>query len=133
MMDVDNFKKYNDHYGHLEGDDCLRQIARTLKAVIERGTDLVARFGGEEFVAILPDSDIEGAVFLAERISEAVRGLALPHANSETAEIVTISLGIASAADHLLTDGEQLVALADQALFRAKDNGRNRYEVLTAA
>ncbi len=133
MMDVDHFKKYNDHYGHLEGDDCLRQIARTLKSVIERGTDIVARYGGEEFVAILPDSDLEGALFLAKRISEAVHELALAHATSETSEFVTISLGITSAADHLLTDAEQLVDLADQALFLAKKNGRNRYEVISAS
>jgi diguanylate cyclase (GGDEF)-like protein/PAS domain S-box-containing protein len=133
MLDVDHFKKYNDHYGHLEGDDCLRQIARTLKAVVERGTDIVARYGGEEFVVILPDTNRQGAAVLAGRIAESVLKLALPHAKSDTSEFVTISLGIASAADHVLTDGAQLVALADQALFHAKENGRNRYEVLTAS
>lgn len=133
MLDVDHFKKYNDHYGHLEGDDCLRQIARTLKAVVERGSDIVARYGGEEFVVILPDTNRQGAAVLAGRIAESVLKLALPHAKSDTSEFVTISLGIASATDHVLTDGAQLVALADQALFHAKENGRNRYEVLTAS
>jgi diguanylate cyclase (GGDEF)-like protein len=131
MLDVDHFKKYNDHYGHIAGDDCLRQIARSLKTVVERAPDIVARYGGEEFVVILPDTHHRGAAFLAERIREAVLRLALPHVQSETATCVTISLGVASAADHLLTDEAELVALADQALYLAKTNGRNRIEVLT--
>jgi diguanylate cyclase (GGDEF)-like protein/PAS domain S-box-containing protein len=133
MIDVDHFKKYNDYYGHLAGDDCLRQIARTLKAVVERGPDIVARYGGEEFVVILPDTNSQGAVLLAGRIGEAVLRLALPHAQSDTSEFVTISLGVATAADHVLTDGDQLVALADQALYQAKKEGRNRFEVWPAS
>ncbi len=130
LLDVDHFKKYNDHYGHLGGDDCLRQIARTLKTVVERAPDIVARYGGEEFVVILPDTNLQGAEVLAGRIGESVLRLGLPHAGSDISEFVTISLGIATAADHALTDGAQLVALADQALYQAKKNGRNRYEVL---
>ncbi|MBW4056191.1 MAG: diguanylate cyclase [Proteobacteria bacterium] len=130
MLDVDHFKKYNDHYGHIEGDECLRQIARVLKDMVERGSDIVARYGGEEFVVILPDTDRQGAAVLAGRIADSVLKLALPHTISDTSEFVTISLGIATAADHILTDGAQLVALADQALFNAKNNGRNRYEVM---
>ncbi|MFA6901094.1 MAG: diguanylate cyclase, partial [Desulfurivibrionaceae bacterium] len=80
MLDVDHFKKYNDHYGHLEGDACLRQIAETLKTVVERAPDILARYGGEEFVAILPDTDSRGAAALAQRIGESVLRLALPHA-----------------------------------------------------
>ncbi|MDD2899138.1 MAG: diguanylate cyclase [Desulfuromonadaceae bacterium] len=133
MIDVDHFKNYNDYYGHLAGDDCLRQIARTLKVVVERGTDSVARFGGEEFVVILPDTNRRGAAVLAEQIAESVRALALPHAASDTAGYVTISLGVASAADHALTDGSQLVDLADQAMYQAKNSGRNRCVVLTSA
>jgi diguanylate cyclase (GGDEF)-like protein/PAS domain S-box-containing protein len=132
MLDVDHFKKYNDHYGHLAGDNCLLQIANALKAVVERDIDIVARYGGEEFVVILPDTNCQGAAVLAERISESVLGLVLPHATSDTSEFVTISLGIASAADHILTDGVQLVALADQALYQAKKGGRNRYELMPA-
>jgi diguanylate cyclase (GGDEF)-like protein/PAS domain S-box-containing protein len=131
ILDVDHFKKYNDHYGHIAGDDCLRQIALALKTVVERAPDIVARYGGEEFVVILPDTHHRGAAVLAERIREAVLRLALPHVQSETATCVTISLGVASAADHLLTDEAELVALADQALYLAKTNGRNRIEVLT--
>lgn len=133
MIDVDHFKNYNDHYGHLAGDDCLRQIARTLKVVVERGTDIVARYGGEEFVVILPGTDIQGAATLAEQIAESVRALALPHATSDTAEYVTISLGVASAAGHVLTDSNQLVALADRAMYQAKNSGRNRSVVLAAS
>jgi diguanylate cyclase (GGDEF)-like protein/PAS domain S-box-containing protein len=133
MLDVDHFKKYNDHYGHLAGDDCLRQIARILKTVVERATDIVARYGGEEFVVVLPDTNSQGAAVVAGRIGESVLRLAVPHAKSDTSEFVTISLGIASAVDHDLTDGTQLVALADRALYHAKMNGRNRCEVLVAS
>lgn len=129
MIDVDYFKKYNDYYGHLEGDDCLRQIARALKTVIERGTDLVARYGGEEFAVILPDTDCQGAKVLSERIAKSVLALNLPHADSDISEWITLSMGIASAVDQVLADGSQLVELADQAMYRAKKNGRNRYEV----
>ncbi len=129
MLDVDHFKKYNDYYGHSAGDDCLRQIAHTLKAVVERGHDIVARYGGEEFVVILPDTDRQGAAVLAGSIGEAVLRLALPHAQSDISEFVTISLGVAAAADHTLSDEVQLVALADKALYQAKKDGRNRYEV----
>jgi len=131
ILDVDHFKKYNDHYGHLAGDDCLRQIAQVLKDVVERAPDIVARYGGEEFVVILPATHHRGAAVLAERIREAVLRLALPHVQSETAPFVTISLGVASAADHTLTDEAELVALADRALYLAKTKGRNRIEVVT--
>lgn len=132
MLDVDLFKKYNDRYGHLEGDECLRQIAQALKSVVVRAPDIVARYGGEEFVVILPDANRNGAAILAGRIAEAVSRLALPHATSDISGFVTISLGIATAAEHVLTDGDQLVALADQALYHAKNNGRNRFEVVPA-
>ncbi|MBU0663800.1 MAG: diguanylate cyclase [Proteobacteria bacterium] len=133
MLDVDHFKKYNDHYGHLAGDDCLLQIANALKAVVKRPPDIVARYGGEEFVVILPETDLQGAAILAGRIGEAVLGLARLHPTSDTSEFVTISLGIATAENHVLTDGAQLVALADQALYQAKKDGRNRYKVLTTS
>lgn len=129
MIDVDYFKKYNDYYGHLEGDDCLRQIARALKTASERGTDLVTRYGGEEFAVILPDTNRQGALVLSERIARSVLALSLPHADSDISEWVTLSMGIASAADHALADGSQLVELADQTMYRAKKNGRNRCEV----
>jgi len=129
MIDVDYFKKYNDYYGHLQGDDCLRQIARALKTSIERCTDLVTRYGGEEFAVILPDTNSQGALVLSERITKAVLALNLPHADSDISESVTLSMGIASAADQDLATASQLVELADQAMYRAKKNGRNRCEV----
>lgn len=129
MIDVDRFKQYNDHYGHLEGDDCLREIARALKTVVERASDTVARYGGEEFVVILPDTNPQGAAALAERIMEYIQRLELPHASSDISDYVTISLGIASTEGLILTDGPHLVALADHALYMAKKNGRNRYEL----
>jgi len=129
MIDVDRFKQYNDHYGHLEGDDCLREIARALKTVVERASDTVARYGGEEFVIILPDTNPQGAAALAERIMEYIHRLELPHATSDISDYVTISLGIASTEGLILTDGPHLVALADHALYMAKKNGRNRYEL----
>jgi len=132
MLDVDHFKKYNDHYGHLAGDHCLRRIAEAARIVVERASDTVARYGGEEFLVILPDTDSEGATGLAERIGKAVQELMLPHAASDTAAVVTISLGVASATDHELSDSAQLIALADQALYLAKKKGRNRYEYLPA-
>lgn len=129
MIDVDHFKMFNDRYGHLKGDECLRKIAAALASVVERTTDIVARYGGEEFVVILPETNLAGAVVLASHISETMRGLGLPHLGSDISEFVTVSLGIATATDHVLTAGDQLVALADQALYQAKKNGRNRYEV----
>jgi diguanylate cyclase (GGDEF)-like protein/PAS domain S-box-containing protein len=131
MIDVDHFKKYNDHYGHPAGDDCLRQIAQTLQKVVEREADVIARYGGEEFVVILADTNLQGALALTARIREAVSNLAFPHARSDVSEFVTVSLGIATAADHLLNDGDQLVSLADQAMYLAKMNGRNRCEVMS--
>jgi diguanylate cyclase (GGDEF)-like protein/PAS domain S-box-containing protein len=133
MLDVDHFKKYNDHYGHLAGDNCLLQIAKVLRNVVKRPPDIVARYGGEEFVVILPDTNCQGAIALAERIGESMLRLALPHAQSDISEFVTLSLGVATAVDHILTDGAQLVALADQALYQAKKDGRNRYEVCPAS
>ncbi len=129
MIDVDYFKKYNDYYGHLEGDDCLRQIARALKMASERGADLVTRYGGEEFAVILPDTNRQGALVLSERIAGSVLELKLPHADSDISEWVTLSMGVASTADQVLDNGSQLVELADQAMYRAKKNGRNRCEI----
>ncbi|MDA3969878.1 MAG: diguanylate cyclase [Desulfobulbaceae bacterium] len=100
--------------------------------MVERDLDIVARYGGEEFVIILPDTASQGAAIVAERIGEAMLRLALPNATSDTSEFVTISLGGATATHHILTDGAQLVALADQALYQAKRKGRNRYKVMPA-
>ena len=131
MLDVDYFKKFNDSYGHLAGDDCLRQFGTTLKTIVGRAPDIVARYGGEEFVVILPETEITGAEALAEQIRKAVEELAIPHSASETSESVTVSLGVVTVYATGLESPEQVVALADQALYCAKNRGRNRFAVAT--
>jgi diguanylate cyclase (GGDEF)-like protein/PAS domain S-box-containing protein len=131
MLDVDYFKRFNDTYGHVAGDDCLRQIGTTLKTYVGRTTDIVARYGGEEFVAILTDTDQTGARILAERIRQAVQNLGIPHRDSDIAEYVTVSLGIATIYSTTLASAEEALALADEALYCAKRDGRNRVSVVT--
>lgn len=126
MMDIDYFKPYNDHYGHLAGDDCLRQVAGTLEACMRRRTDLVARYGGEEFVAVLQDTDDQGALAMAETLRLAVRNLCITHQYSHLG-IVSVSVG-AAVATPATRPGEpsELIRLADQALYLAKQTGRDR-------
>jgi diguanylate cyclase (GGDEF)-like protein len=124
FCDADNFKAYNDLYGHSEGDECLRQVASVLKAAAKRPGDLAARFGGEEFVLILPGTTLEGAEKVAERVLIDIRNLNLPHQGSEY-KIVTVSLGIASVVPTAQTTYDDLIRQADQALYRAKRAGRN--------
>jgi diguanylate cyclase (GGDEF)-like protein/PAS domain S-box-containing protein len=131
MLDVDHFKKFNDCYGHLAGDECLRQIGTTLKSLVGRTTDIVARYGGEEFVAILTDTDQKGAEILAERIRIAVERLEIPHSESDIAPFVTVSLGVATVQSTRLDSPEQVVALADEAMYCAKREGRNRISLKT--
>lgn len=124
MLDVDSFKHFNDHYGHLAGDDCLRALAQALGKADRRAGELVARFGGEEFVVLLPDTTLSEALEAAQRMQHEVWSLAIPHADT-TPGIVTFSLGVASlvpAREHL---PEELVRQADTALYRAKAAGRN--------
>lgn len=129
MLDVDYFKKFNDSYGHLAGDDCLRQIGTTLKAIVARAPDIVARYGGEEFVVILPETVAPGTKALAERIREAIEALAIPHSASDTSDFVTVSLGVVTVYTTSLESPEQVVALADEAMYCAKNSGRNRIAV----
>ena len=122
MIDVDHFKRYNDAYGHLAGDDVLKQIARVLQNGSTRSTDLAARFGGEEFVVILTSVPQEGASHVAERLVQGVRDLNIAHGAGR----VTISVGVATAWPDAEGDPARLVNAADLALFRAKNEGRNR-------
>ena len=131
MLDVDHFKKFNDRYGHLAGDNCLRQIGITLKTFIKRATDLAARYGGEEFVVVLAETDQPGAANLAEQIRKAIEALAIPHAESGVSAYVTVSLGVTTVHTALLAAPEQVVALADDALYCAKNEGRNRISYAT--
>lgn len=122
MIDVDHFKRYNDAYGHLAGDDVLKQVARVIQEGSTRSTDLAARFGGEEFVVILTGVPQEGASRVAERLVQGVRDLNIAHGNDR----VTISVGVATAWPDADGDPARLVNAADLALFRAKNEGRDR-------
>lgn len=130
IVDVDYFKRYNDHYGHLAGDDCLCAIADRVAGAVLRASDLSARYGGEEFVVLLPGNGQQGAAELAERLRRAVHDAALPHAASPFGQ-VTISVGAASMVPTLKDLPATLLTLADQALYKAKQAGRN--QVCTAA
>jgi len=126
MIDVDNFKPYNDHYGHVKGDECLIDIAEVFQKSLKRSSDIVARYGGEEFVVLLKDIDFEGALQVAKSLIQAVEGLNIPHAYSSAADHVTVSIGMAFKGGEDLTSKEMLFNYADDALYRAKENGRNR-------
>lgn len=127
MCDIDFFKAYNDHYGHVVGDSCLQKIAQTLQQTVNRSGDLVARYGGEEFVLILPNTPLMGAVAIAEKIQIAISQLNLPHDHSTIAQFVTLSLGITAQVPNSASSTQALIAQADQALYIAKQTGRNRY------
>lgn len=126
LIDVDHFKAFNDTYGHPEGDDCLKAVAKVLTDVLNRPGDVAARYGGEEFAAVLPDTEAKGAMTIAESILAEVRGLAIPHSGSRTA-IVTVSIGVSTfAGDGASGSVDTLVQEADDALYAAKAAGRNR-------
>jgi len=128
LLDADLFKRYNDIYGHLGGDECLRCIAGVIAETIENGMGMAARFGGEEFAVILPGEGIDGAQRVAERICEAVAGMHMPHPGSP-AGVQTVSIGVAGLVPRNGQQAMELVTLADRALYRAKDLGRNRVVV----
>ncbi|WP_426342826.1 diguanylate cyclase domain-containing protein [Pseudoduganella sp. S-14] len=127
MIDIDYFKLYNDAYGHLAGDSCLKQVADTMLQCAGRSPDLLARYGGEEFVILLPQVDAQGAETVAERILASVRALAIPHRMSSAGDTVTVSLGVATLLPGKGGTPDALVRCADNALYRAKKDGRNRY------
>ena len=129
LADVDFFKRYNDRYGHLCGDDCLRQVAAALKHALARPGDMVARYGGEEFACILPATDAAGAASIGKMLAQAVQALAIPHADSAAASVVTISLGMVVCSPHPDWTPASVIAQADQMLYRAKQNGRARVEI----
>ena len=130
MIDIDHFKAYNDHYGHLQGDECLRRVAGALQCNLERPADMVARCGGEEFLALLPETLLEGARQLAETMRQAVAKLSIPHEASLVAPYVTISIGVSTSRPRQ-SSPDALRKRADQALYQAKEKGRNRVEVAT--
>jgi len=126
IADVDFFKRYNDHYGHQAGDACLQAIASVLKLEFTRSHDMVTRYGGEEFVCLLPDTQLEGAVKKARELEKAVRALGIPHEKSDVSGVVTISLGVAVANPLIGEDSAELVASADAQLYSAKRSGRGQ-------
>jgi diguanylate cyclase (GGDEF)-like protein len=126
LCDIDAFKQYNDTYGHLPGDDCLVSIARAIQNTIKRPSDLAARFGGEEFAVILPNTPLEGAKIVAKFVQDAINSLALPHTASPINSQVTVSMGVASLIPVHSLSPLALINAADKALYQAKTQGRNR-------
>ncbi len=126
LCDIDDFKGYNDTYGHLAGDDCLRQIAKVLSHCVQRSTDLVARYGGEEFVILLPHTGLKGALCVARRMQSAIADLNLSHDASIVAPHVTLSIGAASITPSPSNPTHELLAVADQYLYLAKKRGKNQ-------
>jgi diguanylate cyclase (GGDEF)-like protein len=136
FCDIDHFKRFNDTYGHQAGDDCLVRVAQAVEDALNRPADLAARYGGEEFVGLLVDTDSEGARLLAERVRGRVEALDIEHSSSDVAPVLTVSLGSASTVPTGSMRPEDLVDLADRALYAAKQGGRNRVvlaETLTEA
>ena len=131
FIDVDCFKLYNDNYGHQKGDQCLRLLANILQTLKRRPGDIVARYGGEEFVVLLPGMRGEGALEFAEKIRKKVSGLKLAHLASTVSHYVTVSIGVSNIVPQPGMDARILVERADQALYRAKESGRNRVMITT--
>ncbi|WP_097073989.1 GGDEF domain-containing protein [Ureibacillus xyleni] len=127
MVDIDYFKQYNDSYGHLEGDECLKLVAKTFEKTIDPSNDLVARFGGEEFIILLPNTDMEKASVIAKKLQVAVENLQIPHIGSPIHNYLTVSIGISTKEKNSTIDS--LLLEADQALYQAKQNSRNRIEM----
>lgn len=127
LADIDDFKAYNDHYGHQAGDDCLVQVADILKQCVHRSGDMVARYGGEEFVFVLPSTDTAGAAKLSQRIVQAIYEANIPHeASASTRVTISIGYSVAMQSSDLNKDGTDIISAADKALYSAKDKGRNQ-------
>lgn len=128
LLDLDYFKAFNDGYGHLEGDECLKQVAQALDAGFRRPGEALVRYGGEEFAVILPHTSPEASAAVGERVCRLVRELQIPHAFSKVASIVTTSVGLATHTPGSGQSVKELMKMADEALYRAKANGRNGWE-----
>ncbi len=128
FLDIDYFKNYNDYYGHLTGDDCLRQVGSVLKEFIKRGGELVARYGGEEFIIILSSTMLPEAIRVGEIVRKKIESLQIAHPMSEVSAYVTVSVGVATVIPQKDMMPSSLLKKADHALYQAKKNGRNRVE-----
>ncbi|WP_170932758.1 diguanylate cyclase [Desulfosporosinus sp. FKB] len=126
IVDIDNFKRYNDSYGHLQGDKCLRKVAKVLESILKRSSDFMGRFGGEEFAAILSNTSYDDALKIADRMRRRIEKMKIVHEQSAIVSYITISLGLATTMPSYGEDHMNLVKAADQKLYQAKDQGRNR-------
>ncbi|MGD1944513.1 MAG: diguanylate cyclase [Leptolyngbyaceae cyanobacterium] len=133
MVDIDHFKAFNDIYGHQAGDECLRRVAAILRTAVQRPADMVARYGGEEFAVVLPNTSVEGAETVAEKIRAHMHKQKIPHRGSQVCPFVTMSLGVAVMLPHPLKAPDDLIKIADNALYRAKEGGRDRVVCHTPA
>ncbi|WP_375739020.1 GGDEF domain-containing protein [Pseudomonas boanensis] len=128
LLDIDYFKQYNDHYGHIQGDDCLKSVGQLLTAAASRPRDLIGRFGGEEFVLILPETDGAAARQVAEHCRKLIHEQCIPHSNSDVASLLTISLGVGTIIPQQHDQPLAFIEAVDKLLYRAKQTGRNRVE-----
>lgn len=126
MIDIDCFKNYNDNYGHIQGDKCLRQVAATLADNLRRARDLVARFGGEEFICLLPETGEEDALLMANKLRAEIEALAIPHLHSVAAPVITISIGVCCMTPQVDEIHQLILSRADEAMYYAKNAGRNQ-------
>ena len=131
LLDIDYFKRYNDNKGHQAGDNCLEQVAKAIAKTVQRPADLVARYGGEEFAIVLPHTDLDGAVYIANKIKTAIRHLNLPHPSSDVSDVVTISQGVSSTIPLIASSPVSLICDADLALYTAKNQGRDQLTART--
>lgn len=128
MLDIDYFKQYNDHYGHIKGDDCLKHVGQLLSTAATRSKDFIARFGGEEFVLVLPETDAISAQQVAERCRSLILDQQIPHENSKVSQILTVSLGVGTITPSSDDEPKEFIEEVDRLLYMAKQNGRNRIE-----
>ncbi len=128
MLDIDYFKQYNDYFGHLQGDECLKQIAKALSGVTKRAIDLIGRYGGDEFVVLLPETNKKQSIQLAEQCFSAVKRLKLPQKPSIVSDVVTVSAGVSTSNPLKEISSSTLIEAADKLLYQAKKKGRNRFE-----
>jgi diguanylate cyclase (GGDEF)-like protein len=126
LLDIDYFKDYNDNYGHIAGDECLKKIARTISHMFRRTGELVIRYGGEEFLVMILNCDISENHAQAEALRQDIEMLSIEHSRSSASSVVTVSIGLATIRPDKNTTAEELILMADQALYKAKQSGRNR-------
>jgi diguanylate cyclase (GGDEF)-like protein len=133
IIDIDNFKAYNDTYGHQKGDMCLKLVAEAIRRSVGRATDLVSRYGGEEFIVVLGDTPLDGALQIAEEIRATVENLNIPHKGAEFHPVVTVSIGATSTLPSADMQPETFLVAADRAMYRAKNDGKNQVAYSTSA